>query len=78
MNATGSAALVIRRLDAAAPTFDRELAALVAFETGQDPAIHATVAGIVADVRARGDAAVLDYTARFDRLQAEFTARHNK
>ncbi|MBK6603483.1 MAG: histidinol dehydrogenase [Betaproteobacteria bacterium] len=74
MNATGSAALVIRRLDAAAPTFDRELAALVAFETGQDPAIDATVAGIVADVRARGDAAVLDYTARFDRLQAASVA----
>ncbi|MBK7593417.1 MAG: histidinol dehydrogenase [Betaproteobacteria bacterium] len=74
MNASGSAALVIRRLDTAAPTFDRELAALVAFEAGQDPAIDATVAGIVAEVRARGDAAVLDYTARFDRLQAASVA----
>ena len=29
-----------------------------------------TVAGIIADIAARGDAALLDYTARFDRLQA--------
>ena len=27
-----------------------------------------TVAAIIADVRARGDAALCDYTARFDRL----------
>eukprot|EP01037_Dinobryon_pediforme_P010818 gene10818-10897_t len=35
-------------------------------DTAQD--VHAPVAAIIADVRARGDAAVLDYTARFDRL----------
>jgi len=66
--------LALRRLDSAAPGFDRELAALIAFEAAQDPAIDATVARIVADVRARGDAALLDYTAQFDRLQAASVA----
>ena len=47
--------------------FDATFAALLAErETAQD--VHAPVAAIIADVRARGDAAVLDYTARFDRL----------
>jgi len=64
------ASLVLRRLDAAAPGFDRELAALTAFEAAQDPAVDATVAQIVADVRARGDAALLEYTAKFDGLEA--------
>jgi histidinol dehydrogenase len=36
----------------------------------QDGAIEARVAEILADVQKRGDDAVLDYTARFDRLQA--------
>ena len=60
----------MRRMDTAAPGFDAELAALIAFESAQDPAIDATVAQIIEDVRRRGDAAVLDYTQRFDRLQA--------
>ena len=69
-----TAPLTLRRLDSTAPEFDRELAALIAFEAAQDPAIDATVARIVADVRARGDAALLDYTAQFDRLQAPSVA----
>jgi histidinol dehydrogenase len=36
-----------------------------------DAAIEQRVAAILADVRARGDAAVLEYTARFDGLQAD-------
>ena len=60
--------LVLRRLDAAAPGFEREFAALIAFEAAQDPAIDVAVAAIVADVRARGDAALLEYTAKFDRM----------
>ena len=54
--------------------FDGELAALIAFEAKQDPAIDATVAAIIADVRARGDEALLDYTRRFDRLAAPSVA----
>jgi histidinol dehydrogenase len=64
----------LRHLDTAAPGFDDELAALIAFESNQDPAIDATVAQIIADVRARGDAALLDYTRRFDRLDAASAA----
>ena len=66
--------LALRRLDAAAPGFDRELAALTAFESAQDPAVDATVARIVADVRARGDAALLEYTATFDGVKAASVA----
>ncbi len=62
--------LSVRRIDTSAPGFDAELAALIAFEAAQDPAIDATVAQIIEDVRDRGDAAVLDYTRRFDRLDA--------
>ncbi len=62
--------LALRRLDTADPDFGAALDALIAFESAQDPAIDAAAAAIVADVRARGDAAVLDYTRRFDRLSA--------
>jgi histidinol dehydrogenase len=62
--------LALRRLDAAAPGFDAELAALTAFEAAQDPVVDAAVARIIAEVRARGDAALLDYTAQFDCVQA--------
>ncbi len=66
--------LVLRRLDSTAPDFDAAFAALIAFEAAQDPAVDTTVAAIVADVRARGDAALLDYTARFDRVKADSVA----
>jgi len=69
-----NAPLALRRLDTAAPGFDGELAALIAFEAGQDPTIDATAAQIVSDVRTRGDAALLDYTRRFDRLDAASVA----
>ena len=67
-------ALVLRRLDAANPQFDRELSALTAFETAQDPAVDATVARIIADVRARGDAALLEYTRQLDGVEATSVA----
>jgi len=60
--------LTLRRLDTADPDFAAQLETLIAFESAQDPAIDAQVAAIVADVRARGDAALLEYTQRFDRL----------
>ena len=70
MNAT----LSLRRLDSTAAGFDADLAALIAFEANQDPSIDAAVAQIVADVRARGDAALLEYTRRFDRLNVPTVA----
>lgn len=58
------------RLDSSQPDFQQKLSALLAFEASTDEAIEKAVAGILADVKARGDAAVLEYTNRFDRLSA--------
>jgi histidinol dehydrogenase len=56
-----------RRLDTSAGDFARQFAAL-AEEAREEPAeVTAAVAAILADVRARGDAALFDYTRRFDR-----------
>ena len=41
---------------------------LLAFEGAQDEAVDRAVAAILADVKARGDDAVVEYTNRFDRL----------
>ena len=61
----------IRRLDAATPDFDAALDKLIAFDAKEDAALGLAVDAILADVRARGDAAVLEYTARFDRVRAD-------
>ena len=50
------------------PGFDEAFRALLAQKREDSPDVDATVAAIIADVRARGDAALLDTTARFDRL----------
>jgi len=62
--------LSLRTLDTRAADFDRTLDALIRFEAAQDPATDRVVAAIVDDVRARGDVAVLEYTARFDGVRA--------
>jgi histidinol dehydrogenase len=59
----------IRRLDSAEPGFDARLAALLAWEAGEDEAVERAVDAILRDVRARGDAAVLEHTRRLDRLE---------
>ncbi len=61
---------VINRLDARDDGFPMTLRQLLAFEAGEDAHIEQAVAGILQNVRERGDAAVLEYTAKFDRLQA--------
>jgi histidinol dehydrogenase len=58
----------LRKLDSTAPDFRQTLAALLAFEAGSDAAIEQAVTDILADVKARGDAAVLEYTNRHDRI----------
>lgn len=50
--------------------FHEQLEVLQAFETAQDPQVDAIVATICADVQRRGDAAVIEYTNRFDQTQA--------
>ncbi|HLU76436.1 MAG TPA: histidinol dehydrogenase [Burkholderiales bacterium] len=64
----------IKRLSTAQSDFDAQLAALTALEAAQDENVDRAVADILADVRKRGDAAVLEYTARFDRVQAKSMA----
>ncbi|MFZ4688931.1 MAG: histidinol dehydrogenase [Polymorphobacter sp.] len=56
------------RLDASDPGFAAAFAALVADRRESDTDVSADVAAIIADVRARGDAAVAELTARFDRV----------
>ncbi len=58
------------KLSSTQADFQQQLQALLAFETAQDPAVDSAVAAICDDVKARGDAAVLEYTNRFDRMQA--------
>src|SRR5450631_574733 len=58
----------IRQLSSRATGFNEELSKLLAFEETADEKLEATVAGILSDVRKRGDAAVLEYTRKFDRL----------
>ena len=60
----------IKRLDSRAPDFLAQLDSLLAIESGADERIERAVAEILADVRSRGDAAVLEYTRRFDRQEA--------
>jgi len=61
-------AVQIRKLDSSAPDFKATLDALLAFEAETDDAIETAVTAILRDVKARGDAAVLEYTNRFDRI----------
>jgi histidinol dehydrogenase len=56
-----------RRLASTDAGFDAALGELIAFDLSQDAAVDATVATILDEVRKRGDAAVLEFTARFDR-----------
>jgi len=58
----------ISRFDSGAADFLDSLDTLLAFESSTDDAIETAVAGILRDVRARGDEAVMDYTRRFDRM----------
>jgi histidinol dehydrogenase len=56
------------RLVAAAPDFDARFAAFLETKREVSEDVVATVAGIIAEIRARGDAALIDFTRRFDRF----------
>jgi histidinol dehydrogenase len=60
----------ITRLDTAQRDFDERLEQLLAWEPESDQRVEQTVTEVIAAVRARGDAAVLEYSNRFDRLHA--------
>jgi histidinol dehydrogenase len=66
--------LKIRKLDSTQPDFQQRLDTLLAFEASTDEAIEQAVAAILHDVKQRGDAAVIEYTNRFDRVNADSMA----
>jgi len=55
-------------LDATQADFEARFTALLSAKREDSPDVDDTVAAIIADVRARGDAAVIELTERFDRL----------
>ncbi len=57
----------IRRLSSVSANFSVDLNNLLAWESVSDPLVAQTVAAIISDVRLKGDAAVIEYTNRFDR-----------
>ncbi len=70
-----SAEIKLRRFSSTDADFDSKLKGLLAFETAQDDSIDEVVANILKDVKKRGDAAVLDYTNRFDKTNATSLAQ---
>ncbi len=60
----------VRRLSTRSPGFDAKLAALTRYEESGNAVVERMVRAIIADVRKRGDAAVLSYARRFDRVKA--------
>jgi histidinol dehydrogenase len=58
-------------LDTSDIDFEAAFQALLGAKREDSPDVDAVVAGIIADVRARGDVAVLELTAKFDRLQMD-------
>lgn len=64
----------IQRLDSADPGFRSDLRRLLAYDASQDESIDRATADILEHVRTEGDTALLNYTRRFDRLEAESVA----
>ena len=65
---------VINRLSSSAADFDASLSRLLAYESGEDDRIEATVTDVLKRVKTEGDVALLEYTKRFDRINAASVA----
>jgi histidinol dehydrogenase len=63
--------LQLNLLDTRGADFEARLGRLLAFEATQDEGVEQAVADILAQVRRRGDEALLAYTAQFDRVSAK-------
>ena len=59
------------RLDASAPGFEKEFSAFLGRNRDTDENVDRIAADIVADVRTRGDAAVVEYTRKFDKVDTD-------
>jgi len=64
----------ISRLDSSDNNFDVELKRLLAWDSATDDAVFATVNEILRDVKSKGDQALLEYSRRFDQLEAASVA----
>jgi histidinol dehydrogenase len=60
---------MVLRLDSTTPDFAKKFEALIDMKREASQDVGATVADILRDVELRGDAALIDYTRRFDRLE---------
>ena len=65
---------MIRRMNARSAGFDRQLDALLDWSGVADDRVEGIVRDILADVRKRGDAAVVEHTRRLDRLEVNDAA----
>ena len=65
---------VINRLNSSDQGFDEQLTQLLAYDEAQDSQIESAVSEILANVRERGDAAVVEYSRKFDGVGAEHMA----
>ena len=65
---------LIKRLDSRSDDFAQTLRTLLAFDASQDEAIERVSADVLKDVQHRGDAALLEYTRRFDHVQVQSVA----
>lgn len=59
---------MVQSLDSRAPGFEAAFLALLAMKREVDEDVDQAVSAILAEVRTRGDAALIEYTKRFDRL----------
>ena len=64
----------MRRLDTRDADFSERLRAVTAWQDELDQDVNRTVTAVLADIASRGDAALLEYTARFDKLEADSVA----
>ena len=64
----------LRRLSTSGKGFDAKLGALTRYEASADAKVRSTVARILADVRAHGDAALLRYAKKLDKVSARSVA----
>ncbi|HEY9278992.1 MAG TPA: histidinol dehydrogenase [Eoetvoesiella sp.] len=65
---------LIKRLDTRSDKFTQTLRTLLAFDASQDESIERVTAEVLKNVQQRGDAALLEYTERFDKLSATTVA----
>ncbi|MBW0146869.1 histidinol dehydrogenase [Marinobacter arenosus] len=64
----------IKRLNASQRDFDSALAKLLAWDDSVDHQVNESVRHILREVKTRGDAAVLEFTEKFDRLKVDGVA----